>query len=297
MTEKAAIRLTFGNRLLAILFVVTLTGLLIFNSISTVQLADLSQNQAQLQSKLEHEKNLNTQLDSLETKYKTVESEFQMMEQGLRKRYERYVGLENFIPVFDDQIVAYDSENEYGGSQAMFYVPNSGDHHLIIEAVNTTPQKNAIGNRLDDNVSYRKSFPIESGTNHVVTCKRHSGGISFSLDGQDGEVIECPVDRRSPGVGFFSNDRVVVSLNQVDAAVPNGIQRSEIFQMVIYASGLIVKSKCVVIRLFIESDGPMTSSADDPPVVRMLLKEIEAGRKPEFTFNPEGWYGFEDSQL
>ena len=56
MTEKAAIRLTFGNRLLAILFVVTLTGLLIFNSISTVQLADLNQNQAQLQSKLEHEK-------------------------------------------------------------------------------------------------------------------------------------------------------------------------------------------------------------------------------------------------
>ena len=56
MTEKAAIRLTSGNRLLAILFVVTLTGLLIFNSISTVQLADLNQNQAQLQSKLEHEK-------------------------------------------------------------------------------------------------------------------------------------------------------------------------------------------------------------------------------------------------
>ena len=58
--------------------------------------------------------------------------------------------------------------------------------------------------------------------------------------------------------------------------------------------GTNLESEILTVRLFIESDGPMTSLPDDPPVVRMLLKNIDAGKKPRFTFNPEGWYEFED---
>ena len=301
MTDKDKKSKTALSRLMAFTFLIALTGLVIFNVKSTVQLSDLNQKQKLKRLELQQEKNLASQLISFEAKFKTIESEFEMMEQGLKKHYRRHTQLQDFVPVFDDQIVAYGTRRILP-KKVRFYVP-TGNHRVKIEAV-----KNSYGNRgsgiPSDDLVYSESFTLESESNHVVTFRRSKRtarkGIRVCLDDQDGAPIEFPFPSSGLTLGV-KNGRTVVSPNQIEESVLGGIQRSEIFRMMVFGEkpniGTNLESEILTVRLFIESDGPMTSLPDDPPVVRMLLKNIDAGKKPRFTFNPEGWYEFEDRNL
>ena len=180
----------------------------------------------------------------------------------------------------------------------MIYVPKQGVHRLKVQASkSTTVDAYSLEPVDEDSIIFTESFPLESGTNHRVFLRQTDVGkrVQVYVVGQNKKYIDFPFGRMDPYSRAFSNGLVVIKPNQIGGMNRGGKNRYSIGQTVISKISRVNRfGSAMLIRLFVESDGPMASSPDDPSVVRMLLQDFDAGKDPKFKFTPEGSYEFEE---
>ena len=283
---------SFPGRIATFLVVAALIAGVCLNGVTYLQLTDLLNRKASLNSILEKEKPVTKQLAELDARFKKYESESVLMEHGLKELYsKRCTKLEEFIPVFDDSIVTCRAGRGIRGYKGMIHVPKRGNHRLRIEAVKTTLAIQTAHRNEKEEIAWSESFPLESDRNDSVRITRLGGQkVQIKLSGEEIKTIDFPLGN-SGAYGTFdlSFERTVMSPNQY-AADPYSDQSKFWFGAVKNYSG----GGVFMIRLAIESDGPTTSLPDDLMVVRKLLKDYESGIEPQFTFNPKGWYEFKE---
>jgi len=303
MTRKDKSQSVWLKGHFSVSFFFAVIALMIFNVVTTLKLNDIQQKQVVLKAHLEKEESHSEELRLLEKNHKRVESEYLMMEHGLRELYkEKSTRLREFVPVFQDQIV-FHRTHQFGGRtyETFFHVPDSGKHQLKVSGSIHTFSSNLRGNNTDDDtITYQDSIPLEPGTTHQVNLSKTviDGSYVLEVDG-DRFFLKAPViftESNSFGHDQNRNPRVVSAINQYEVQRPIFSRGASVLGQYIFhsrAHNQMQSRSSFVVQLSIESDGPMTSMPDDPSVVRKLLNDYEAGKTPKFTFNPEGWYEFE----
>lgn len=285
------------KRISVLLFVVAVIVLLAFNVTSTIQLGTEQNKRDALNASLETEKEHARELALLELKHKRLETEFRMMEFGLRKQYENECNsLDEFIPVFDDRIVAHAIQSggfRDGRIDTVFSVPKNGRHRLKIRARKGLlwPAKYDSGEDV-----FNEVYPLESGKHRIGLFKGVANGkVRMILDDKKIQFDSSFESvKNSTLIRMSLIDRTVMVPNQL---MPHGATQSTgvICQSFLTANARIIgMNQVLLVEFAIESDGPVTSLPDDPFVVSEILKKFNAGTPLKFTYNPEGWYEFEE---
>ena len=176
-----------NSRWIAFLYCSVLVAGLLLNAFYYVRLAELRHLQASLNSKLESGKSIADELTLLESQFKKYESEYQLMEHGLKQLYAtKCTGLDDFIPVFDDQLVTCRPERGLS-PRCLIHVPQHKDIRLKIEAVRTKLQAAIKSSHADEETLWSKSIPLEPASNYFVDIQNafDSDKIQVKLSGRD----------------------------------------------------------------------------------------------------------------
>ena len=294
-------RKSFAPHLGTILFVAILFAGLALDALSFFRLADLRKRQALLNLTLENEKRITDELASLYTQFKSYESEYQLMEHGLKELYAtRCSRLNEFTPVFDDVIVACRPKRSRRSHayDAMIHVPERGSHRLKVEAVKTLHSAARTYSQQNEEITWAGSFPLEPGSNQsieIYSSRLSSRKIWIKVSDQKSKLIEFPFSQISTtGTLDLSHERTIMSPNQY-SAIPKSDQEKFWFGSVLFfpaSNGSQGIREAFWVRLAIESDGPLTSLPDDLMVVGKLLGDYENGIKPNFVFSSDSLYEF-----
>ena len=300
MSENTQLK-SLTPKKVTILFAVLLVAGLAINVLYYFKLAELRKRQTVVQSNLEDEKPISNMLDSLDSEFKRYESEYQLLEHGLKQLYEtNCTKLSEFVPVIDDRIVACRNKKTRRGHsyEAMIHVPETGNHRLTIEAIKSSSSDILNYRHEYEEITYSESFSLEPGSNHSVVIFSSNFGkreIGIKLSGQKTKYIDFPFRALvSSGVRGLDYERTIMSPNQYPA-IPISDQTKFWFGSIAFHSatrGPRGGPELLQVRLAIDSDGPSTSLPDDLLVVRKLLGDYESGVKPKFVFNSEGMYEF-----
>ena len=182
---------------------------------------------------------------------------------------------------------------------AVFNVPRKGKHKLKLEASKTTIGDAAKGTG-KETTTHSQSIELEPGNAYQVKLSSAGYGskVKFSLTGHKDVLIDYPFGTMSEhinGISISRQNPVVASPNQYLAYASGPVQVRPLAALAFVSSNnaIKMKSKALVVRLKLESDGPLMSLADDIYVVRELLDDLKSGNPTSFTFNPGGWYEFE----
>ena len=161
-----------------------------------MRLANLKKRQTSLNSKLARENSISEELVSLDTKFRMYESEFQMTEHALKRIYlKKCKSLDEFIPVMGEMIVACRTKNTIAEYEGVIHVPTSGNHKLVIEAVETNFRDLFSYNRAKEKVVWSDSFSLAGGSSHSIAIYKPSvvdQKLRIKLTGQEDKLISFP---------------------------------------------------------------------------------------------------------
>lgn len=285
----------------AVLFGISVTGLLWFNWKSANQIRVEKQNQKSLSLELERENKTLEEFKYLDSANRKISAEYRMMDLDLKTHYSsKCHQLEDFIPVANDRIVTtVFKDTEDVRTNAIFSVPETGKHRLRVEAKklwSTAPQRFPEQN---EEIIFSKSYDLEPGRAYRSNIMISASGsaVKATLSGHEEIEIKFPFGLIDREIVFDKNDsheRVVSSPNQVFISPYKQQQKKcQSFADAVFASTsaangqktFSLNRKSMQVLLYIDSDGPKTGMADDPVLVRSLLKEYDKGIEPKFTFN------------
>ena len=189
MQDNTRRKSSVSSRWIAFLYCTVLVAGLLLNAVYYFRLAELRNLQATLNSKLERGNSNADELTLLESQFKKYESEYQLMEHGLKQLYAtQCTGLDDFIPVFDDQLVTCRPERAkaFQISGCLIHVPKREGIRLKIEAVKTT-FATTIKSHADEETLRSKSFPLEPESNYFVDIQKpvDSDKLQVKMSGVD----------------------------------------------------------------------------------------------------------------
>jgi len=181
----------------------------------------------------------------------------------------------------------------------MFHVPKAGQHKLKLEAIKSTVM-DAVRRTGKATPFQSESFPLVPDKDYEIKFLLADSRrkIKVTLTGHEDVLVDCPLGRmrENPnGIALQRQELSVVSPNQYLASRSDTKHVRSLANIAFQSElvGLKTNSEVMLLRLSIESDGPLISRPDDLAVARKLLKDFEAGTPTSFEFNPDGWYEFE----
>lgn len=304
------------------LFGVVLVVLLVLNANSTLVLKKKRDDYRVLREALENEKRKEIELAELETEHRQLEAEYTMMERGLHALYlMKCESPATLVPLWGDRIVSFQTSGKLPRQNAridkssilrnlsstlrnlschetFFHVADTGAHKLKLEAFETI-YKRARNNAFDFDTDpfYVQVFDLDAGKNYRMSLAGNGKRVFVKLSGHK----EFPVDFPSGGNFEFSTgaavqlpQRVISAPNQFAANMNDLTQQTALALagFIEEGAGFVPTARTVVLKLTIESEGPLTAMPDDIHVVRKLLSAFEAGQDIDFKLNGDGLYEF-----
>ncbi len=300
------------NLLLITLFLASTIFLIAFNVQSLVLHANAKQNHDLELAELKREEEKAKQLDVLERNHKRLESEFAMLEEGLKSLYIRKCNsIDDFIPIDDQHVVHCKIENfrrtlgllmsagisvtSKDNSHA-FNVPKTGCCQLAVEAF-TIDHQSALLGKPDHELVFSKAIKLQNGQCHKLELSVLDDKVSISLTGHDDVEVVFPAGNGRYKHSFSLDkhvNRVVSCPNQFDHSRKID-QEPRATPIASYMFRPNMNGELFNIQLTVTSDGPLVSLPDDIYVVRKLLDDFKAGIYTKFKLNERGWYEFAEN--
>ncbi|QEG22196.1 hypothetical protein [Mariniblastus fucicola] len=282
--------------------IATLVGLAVFNIVSASQLGAAKQREAQLKKQVEGLDQELSELQRFDEELKKLDSEYRLLNAGLGNLYSDCVSLDEFLPLFTDQTMVHTPESQ-NRLEAFIHVPKAGKHRIRVEAVMTS-FANAIAHTQSRNrqpiLIHLVELQPDSKTQVSLEAINEGNDFRLTVNNQIEKELESPIGRVTEiARRSICHERAFLSPNQFPDCERTGTKKLFLTDMIFSSklkpesrSDRVFAPKVINARFYLESDGPTTSSPDDPYALHVMRRRLDAGHGDSWRFNQQGWYEF-----
>lgn len=258
---------TSGRRYRTYLLWALISTLAFLNIFIAFPLASASQSIAELKIEIDEFENQNSELELLKNRhlYSTTALTSSIKWQ-MRELHEHCETADEFFPILEDTFVRFDGDLRTSGLKTYLAVPRTGTHQLRVLVENYAPDDQT------SEVLSDKKFDLQSAKGYQFEFVLLRSGLRVSLS----DIAEFEVD-----LGGKQFEKSALSVQPKNRTFfcpnePHWHRNTGVFSQTGLVEDLAflqtdASLRYLRVRVYVKSDGPITSAPDDRETVRNLI--------------------------